>query len=63
MKGQNAHRIAAKAEEDRVAQTDQPAKAKRDVQPGGGKAKDQHLGQQRDGKGLIAQRDPDRQRR
>ena len=50
---QNAHGIAAKAKECRMAKADQPAEAKRDVQPNPRQRKDCSLGRQRDDERLI----------
>ncbi len=63
MKGQDAHRIAADAEEHRVAEADQPAKPQRDVQPDRGQRKDRRARGQRDGEGLVRDMRPERHRR
>ena len=50
---QNAHGIAANPEKCRMAQTDQPAQPKRQVQPHSRQCKDRGAGDQRDQKRLV----------
>ncbi|MNC40611.1 hypothetical protein D3C75_893300 [compost metagenome] len=61
MEGDDAHHVAAEAEEGGVAEADQGAVADQQVEAGGGHAVDGQAGEQADQEGFVQQRREQRQ--